>query len=353
MKASKPVKKLYWLWMFSLRLTGQILAQFSYSENRVFLLLNYRWESELVSKSWRDRIYGRKLWWTRFVEDVVGIKKSRFQYALFGVFGPKFLTRIPLPFPKVWLTEEDVEFRFKEYNDHCLANVNLSIGFRNVEHDNYVRIPFWIYQFIDPGFVADDGQFGLSGKTKFLYPQEFYSKIIQANRFDGRSRFASIVSRHDSHGSGAGLRGDVMDALNEIGSVEAAGAWRNNTNALKEEFGDDLSMYLEDCRFNICLENTNSDGYVTEKVFHALLGGSIPIYWGGGAYMEPEVLTGNGIVLVGSSGISGVVEQVERLEGNPAYREDWLAKPILTEWAPEWIEERVDLLRRKFIEIRG
>ena len=144
-----------------------------------------------------------------------------------------------------------------------------------------------------------------------------------------------------------------MDVLNEIDHVEAAGAWRNNTNALKEEFGDDLTLYLKDCRYNICLENTNSDGYVTEKVFHALLGGSIPIYWGGGVYMEPEVLTGNGIVLLGNSGAQGVAEQVNRLEVDRAYREDWLAQPILTEWANEWIEERVDLLKMKLLELKG
>ena len=143
-----------------------------------------------------------------------------------------------------------------------------------------------------------------------------------------------------------------MDALSAIEEVEAAGIWRNNTNALTDEFGDDLSLYLESCRFNICLENTNSDGYVTEKVFHALLGGSIPIYWGGGAYMEPEVLTGNGIVLLGPGGVQGVVEQVRRLEGNAVYREDWLAQPVLTDWAHEWIEERVDMLKRKFVEIK-
>ena len=69
--------------------------------------------------------------------------------------------------------------------------------------------------------------------------------------------------------------------------------------------------------------------------------------------MEPEVLTGNGIVLLGDSGVSGVVDQVKLLECDSSYREDWLAQPILTDWAHEWIDERVDLLRRKFIEISG
>ena len=33
-------------------------------------------------------------------------------------------------------------------------------------------------------------------------------------------------------------------------------------------------------KFNLSFENTNSDGYVTEKILHSLYAGSIPIYWG-------------------------------------------------------------------------
>ncbi len=33
-------------------------------------------------------------------------------------------------------------------------------------------------------------------------------------------------------------------------------------------------------KFNIAFENSNSHGYVTEKVLHALYTNSIPIYWG-------------------------------------------------------------------------
>jgi hypothetical protein len=34
--------------------------------------------------------------------------------------------------------------------------------------------------------------------------------------------------------------------------------------------------------FTLTFENTDYPGYVTEKLFHALSAGSIPLYWGGG-----------------------------------------------------------------------
>jgi len=38
----------------------------------------------------------------------------------------------------------------------------------------------------------------------------------------------------------------------------------------------DLAHY----RFNVCLENTAFDYYCTEKIWHAIQAGTLPIYWG-------------------------------------------------------------------------
>jgi hypothetical protein len=43
-----------------------------------------------------------------------------------------------------------------------------------------------------------------------------------------------------------------------------------------------LSRYT----FALTFENTDYPGYITEKIFHALCAGAIPLYWGGGALME-------------------------------------------------------------------
>ncbi|WP_020005449.1 glycosyltransferase family 10 domain-containing protein, partial [Brachyspira innocens] len=42
----------------------------------------------------------------------------------------------------------------------------------------------------------------------------------------------------------------------------------------------DKIEYLKDFKFNICPENTISDGYITEKLFDAFKAGCIPIYNG-------------------------------------------------------------------------
>lgn len=343
--------KVKWAISFVIRLLRQIVAQLNYTQNRRVLFLNYRWESELSQRDWRERIYGKKQWWSRFLEDVVGIKNGVFRVAFFGVFGPRHLQDIPLFCPKIWLTEEDTEHRFKDYDDYCLGRVDLSLGFKNIDHPNYVRFPYWIYQFIDPGFSGEKEQLGLCGPTPLLTPRQFCEKINSGCRLGDKKFFASIVARHDSHGSGAGLRAQLMDGLNEVGEVVSAGKWRKNTSVLKNEYSDDLGAFLADCRYNICIENTNSSGYVTEKVFQALLASSVPIYWGGGDYLEPEVLTGNGILRMLGRDPRAVKEKVANLESDSSFREDWLGQPILTPWAVEWIEERIHTLKSRIDQV--
>jgi len=47
----------------------------------------------------------------------------------------------------------------------------------------------------------------------------------------------------------------------------------------------DKMKFVSDYRFNIAFENTETDGYITEKLVEPLLAGTIPIYWG-----APDVL---------------------------------------------------------------
>jgi GR25 family glycosyltransferase involved in LPS biosynthesis len=45
-------------------------------------------------------------------------------------------------------------------------------------------------------------------------------------------------------------------------------------------------LFLEKHKYNICFENSQAPGYVTEKLLHAKMAGCIPIYWGDNACIE-------------------------------------------------------------------
>ena len=49
-------------------------------------------------------------------------------------------------------------------------------------------------------------------------------------------------------------------------------------------------------KFNLCPENLNADGYVTEKIFDSIRSDCIPLYLGGGNYLEPKILNQDAIL---------------------------------------------------------
>ena len=50
---------------------------------------------------------------------------------------------------------------------------------------------------------------------------------------------------------------------------------------------DNKSSVIKNSTFNICFENCVYPGYLSEKVFDAILGGAIPIYWGHDGISKP------------------------------------------------------------------
>src|SRR5690606_3448282 len=86
------------------------------------------------------------------------------------------------------------------------------------------------------------------------------------------------------------VRDQFFHLLNEYKKVSSPGKHLNNISMeVGERFSQDW-MYTKlkfqsRCKFSIAFENTSSPGYTTEKIMHAFIAGTIPIYWG-----NPEVI---------------------------------------------------------------
>ena len=95
------------------------------------------------------------------------------------------------------------------------------------------------------------------------------SNSEQIATFLSRPFFCSMVVTNPTEN-----RQQAYQALSSIDAIHGYG--RMFGNYYTGEKSDILNQY----KFNVCFENTISDGYVTEKLFEAKLSGSIPIYWG-------------------------------------------------------------------------
>ena len=94
----------------------------------------------------------------------------------------------------------------------------------------------------------------------------------QPQAYLNRPRFCSFVASNP-RGS---FRNAFFKKLNRIKKIDSAGRHFNNFGA---RISDKLD-FLKNYRFNLAFENSQSPGYVTEKLIEPLLMGCIPIYWG-------------------------------------------------------------------------
>ncbi len=69
---------------------------------------------------------------------------------------------------------------------------------------------------------------------------------------------------------------EIIDAVESYKPIAYGGPFRNNVGGPVDNKLDFISKY----KFNLALENSLVEGYVTEKIFEPFAAATIPIYWG-------------------------------------------------------------------------
>jgi hypothetical protein len=96
-------------------------------------------------------------------------------------------------------------------------------------------------------------------------------------KYENKKKFCLFVA---SNGN-AWQRLDFFKKLSQYKHIDSRGNMLNNCEKVtprhwEPEFLDVIRQY----KFMICFENSNPDGYATEKISNAYLGDTVPIYWG-------------------------------------------------------------------------
>lgn len=167
-------------------------------------------------------------------------------------------------------------------------------GYRNV-----TRI-FFAGENIKPRMSACDWAFGFTPEDVVSSPRYMRlpnyvrlgggTNLIKNNNYVAqnypkKTKFCAFVSRNPTK-----VRKMVVNALSKYKKVDCAGPLFNNVPLLDTRSYINkrklTNRYLwkirfyEDYKFIIAIENELSDGYTTEKLYHGMLGKSVPIYWG-------------------------------------------------------------------------
>lgn len=188
----------------------------------------------------------------------VSIDNENPDYLIFGDrnFGENNLKYDPNKVTKIFYTGENQ--RPWDYQAHY------AISFDHVENEKLYRLPLYvIYDFNNllqriPSFATYRRH-----EDDLLDKEKFCSFVVRNPNCERRNQFFHKLSTYKQVDSGGPL-------FNNIGRVLDYG-----DAAMKAKLD-----WLTNYKFNICFENSSYPGYVTEKLYEAYMGGTIPIYWG-------------------------------------------------------------------------
>lgn len=273
---------------------------------------------------WQDGAY---LWFVLRYQELIYKTNKKINFC--SVFGYKEMLA-NVTSGKVFFSGENLHRApYDVYADYLLTdpNTDLGLGFDYFDDARYMRFPLWILYMFSPTSSRDDI---VKRCNELRYPST-----------DGKVRYCSMVASHDFND----IRKNMVDGLSAIDSVSCAGKYLHNDESLKNEFSDNKINYLKGFYFNICPENSNSYGYVTEKLFEAVSAGCIPVYWGSYNNPEPLIVNQEAVLFWNKDGDNDdVVRQVERLYSHPNELNDFLRQPRLLDGAEDVIWDMFEKL---------
>ena len=112
---------------------------------------------------------------------------------------------------------------------------------------------------------------------------------IKAYRSKKKKKFcAAVISNFNLSD---GFRIKFINELSKYKNVDMGGNYKNNIGGNVYNKIEFLSSY----KFSIAMENSEGQGYVSEKIIDSFMAGTIPIYYGG--YMIDEFINPKSYIL--------------------------------------------------------
>lgn len=266
-------------------------------------------------------------WFYQFINSRFNHILSKKIVSVYGVNGDKLAIKINKSDYKIFYTFENVHVKLSPwyiYRDLLLdeKKIDLSLGFDYLNNEKYIRFPYWLITLFQPND-------GLTEITNICY--KINNEYLNDNK---RIKFCSFICRLDYFGD----RSYFANEVEQLEKIMYPGAFRHNDNDLKLIFNDNKIEYLKQFKFNLCPENSDDSGYVTEKIFDALKSGCIPIYWGSGSCAEPEILNQDRIIYLKlNEDNTKALEKIKILNENTEEYKKFIQQPIFKENASELI----------------
>jgi len=144
------------------------------------------------------------------------------------------------------------ESRLNEYYKHYSC---VLYGERN--HDNIINVPLFIPNIYCSNFM-----------TRMLAPKN-YTNIPSKN-------VCAIISNPDGQ-----ERNHFLNELEKSIKIDYGGGYKTNIPKFENMYNSESFIQcVSEYKFIVSMENSTGETYITEKILHGFLAGTIPIYWG-------------------------------------------------------------------------
>ena len=155
--------------------------------------------------------------------------------------------------------------------------------------DRYLRIPYLI------------------GLTMQFNNSMFISIRKYSLKHKKKKFCAAVISNKKTYTK---FRKDFINLLNKYKKVDMGGKYNNNVGKIKNKI-----LFLRKYKFSIAMENTEGDGYLSEKILDSFLSGTIPIYYGD--YMLDEFINPKSYILIrGTKDINKKLEFIKKIDND-------------------------------------
>lgn len=262
--------------------------------------------------------FHREPFHNKLINETIKILKNKYSvhinpknpdYLIYNIFGCKFLKyRYNNSIKIAYITENQLP----DFNkaDYCIGNSHINYL------DRYFRIPVYFVKRISI----------IKQKAIELIRTKILNSPI-------RTKFcAGVISNYFITD---GFRLIFIKELNKYKIVDMGGRYHNNVGKIRNKI-----KFLSSYKFSISMENTEGDGYLSEKIIDSFLAGTIPIYYGD--YMVDEFINPESYILIrGEKDLKKKIKYIKEIDNNDELYKEIIRKKVLlsNEYAEKIKEE--------------
>ena len=208
-----------------------------------------------------------------------------------------------IKFQKNWFNNNlgnKFDFEFDSNSPDFLIFNIFGNNYKNNKYDQAVKIAFYTENII-PDFHNMDYAIA---RSHINYLDRFFQFPLLVNRDYGiiekkrkdvlnkpiRQKFCAAVISNGLHADKFRLK--FINELNKYKTIDMGGSYLNNIGSKVK----DKIAFLNSYKFSIAMENSDGDGYSTEKLIDSFESGTIPIYYGD--YMVDEFINPKSYILI-------------------------------------------------------